>query len=108
MDNHCLMTMTPTKLFLGPSLTSSRSRKILGSCSCMKARMLLQNKFEPIALWEWKFHQMDNHHLDLGPSLPSGKLQLHESKNAPSKRISTNFGAGDNSEHVLSLLLNRK
>ena len=44
MDNHHLMTMTPTKLFLGPSLTSSWS-KILGKCSCMKARMLLQNKF---------------------------------------------------------------
>ena len=47
MDNHYLMTMTPTKLFLGPSLTSSRSN-ILGNCSCMKARMFLQNKFQPI------------------------------------------------------------
>ena len=37
-----------------------------------------------------------------------GRLQLHESMNAPSKQISTNFEAGDNSEHVLSLLLNRK
>ena len=37
-----------------------------------------------------------------------GKLQLHESKNPPSKQISTHCGDGDNSEHVLSLLLNRK
>ena len=37
-----------------------------------------------------------------------GKLQLHESMNALSNRILTHCGAGDNSEHVLSLLLNRK
>ena len=87
MDNYHLMTMTPTKLFLGPSVTNLRSKNLgklqlhecsfksdfnplhcgngnfikwtiitctldrvcqTGNCSCMKAKILLQNEFQPI------------------------------------------------------------